>query len=183
MCAFLYLLCLSLLLIPSSWNILSNLTWNGFKVCQVGWAKLMLWEVFYVDQMLYNVFSQSFLIFQKFASKLSCSFDLLRISGPYFSHVPNPEYRKHYKHFQKSHRESWLGSYSGSQHIFLLHTPEAAGSCPSSQEGQLALREKLGKIKRRYAPHYLPKTFFHLSHPFSQIMRKTACKYTLMIQD
>lgn len=123
----------------------------------------MLSEVFYVHQMLYYIFSQSFLIFQKFASKLLCSFDLLRISGPYFSGMPNPEHRNHYKHFQKSHRVSWLGPYSGSQHIFLLHTPEAAGSCPCSQEGQLSLREKLGKIKRPPIPHIFPQRFSTLA--------------------
>lgn len=53
--------------------------------------------------------------------------------------------------------------YSGTQHIFLLHILEAAGSCPCSQEGQLALREKLGKIKRPPIPHILPQCFSTLA--------------------
>lgn len=73
--------------------------------------------------------------------------------------MSNPEYRNHYEHFQTSHQASWLGPYSGTQHIFLLHAPEAAGSCPCSQTGQLALREMLGEIKRPPIPHILPQCF------------------------
>lgn len=95
--------------------------------------------------------------------------------------MSNSEYRNHYKHFQKSHWASWLGPHSGSQHIFLLHAPEAAGSCPCSQEGQLALREA-GQDKETSYTSYPSPGFFHLSHPFSPIMRKTVCKYTFLTQ-